>query len=78
MRQDLQEFDAEFVFCARCTTCKSLSGWGITARMRVSDLVVDDVPGRACTLTSSATGGQDRLRIQLEWGGLEGAVAPIR
>lgn len=56
----LQEFDAEFVFCA-LHHLQVLSGWGITARMRVSDAVVYDVPGVRYVEVSS-TGGRAPLR----------------
>lgn len=63
----LQEFDAEFVFCA-IHHLQDLSGWGISARMRLSDPVVDDLPG-ARYVQVSATGGQDRLRYA--WTGVQ-------
>ena len=63
----LQEFDAEFVFCA-LHHLQDLSGWGITARMRVSDLVVDEVPAVRYA-DVSATGGQDRL--EYSWSGVD-------
>ena len=56
----LQEFDGEFVFCA-LHHLQELSGWGIKARIRVSDALVGDVPGLR-EIDVVATGGQDRLR----------------
>jgi len=67
----LQEFDAEFVFCA-IHHLQDLSGWGITARIRVSDRVVDDLPGERYVQVS-ATGGQDRLQYRWEGADWRGA-----
>ncbi len=68
----LQEFDAEFVYCA-LHHLQDLSGWGIVARMRVSDAVVDDTvvdgtPG-ARQVQVAATGGQGPLRY--DWSGVD-------
>lgn len=63
----LQEFDGEFVFCA-LHHLQELSGWGIKARMRLSDPLVGDVPGMR-EIDVLATGGQDRLRYA--WAGVD-------
>jgi lipoprotein-releasing system permease protein len=63
----LQEFDAEFVFCG-LHHLQALSGWGIAARMLVSDRMVDDGPAVRCAEVT-ATGGSDRLRY--EWTGVD-------
>lgn len=63
----LQEFDREFVFCA-LHHLQDLSGWGITARMRISDPVVDDLPGVRYA-TVNATGGQEALHYA--WTGVD-------
>ena len=63
----LQEFDAEFVFCGM-HHLQDLSGWGITARMRISDRMVDDLPGLRYAEVA-ATGGMDRLRYA--WSGVD-------
>ncbi len=60
----LQEFDSEYVFCGM-HHLQQLSGWGITARLRVSDRVVDDVPG-VRYVQATATGGRSRLGYQWE------------
>ena len=60
----LQEFDAEYVFCGM-HHLQQLSGWGITARLRVSDRVVEDLPG-VRYVQASASGGRSRLEYQWE------------
>ena len=63
----LQEFDGEFVFCA-LHHLQELSGWGIKARIRVSDALVGDLAGMR-EVDVTATGGQDRLRYA--WTGVD-------
>lgn len=63
----LQEFDAEFVFCGM-HHLQAMSGWGITARIRASDPVVDDLPGVRFA-EASATGGVGTLRYT--WSGVD-------
>ena len=70
----LQEFDGEFVFCA-FHHLQELSGWGIKARIRVSDALVGDLPGMR-EVDVAATGGQDRLRYALDGRRIGGAGAP--
>ena len=57
----LQEFDGEFVFCA-LHHLQELSGWGIKARIRVSDAVVDDtvVDGTGCAPSPCRSDGRPR------------------
>ena len=52
----LQEFDAEYVFCG-LHHLQQLSGWGLSARLEVSDLVVDDGPPRR-DVQARVNGGQ--------------------
>lgn len=60
----LQEFDAEYVFCG-IHHIQQLSGWGIQARLKVSDPVVEDLPG-VRYVQALAAGGQDRLTYAWE------------
>jgi len=63
----LQEFDGEFVFCA-LHHLQELSGWGIKARIRVSDPLVGDLPGMR-EVDVAATGGEGQLRYT--WTGMD-------
>ncbi|MCH1576629.1 MAG: ABC transporter permease [Flavobacteriales bacterium] len=63
----LQEFDGEFVFCA-LHHLQELSGWGIKARIRVSDPIVGDLPGMR-EVDVAATGGEGQLRYA--WTGVD-------
>jgi len=63
----LQEFDAEYVFCGM-HHLQQLSGWGIQARLRVSDPVVEELPG-VRYVQASATGGRNRLVYS--WDGVD-------
>lgn len=63
----LQEFDAEYVFCGM-HHLQQLSGWGIAARLQVSDPVVDDLPG-VRYVKAMASGGQARLDYR--WTGVD-------
>ena len=70
----LQEFDGEFVFCA-LHHLQELSGWGIKARMRLSDPLVGDVPGmRGDRCFGNGWSGSVALRMGRC--GLEGQRAP--
>ena len=63
----LQEFDAEYVFSGM-HHLQQLSGWGIAARLQVSDPVVDEQSG-VRYVQAAANGGRNRLQFQ--WKGVE-------
>ena len=67
----LQEFDAEYVFSGM-HHLQQLSGWGIAARLQVSDPVVDEQPG-VRYVQAAANGGRNRLQYLwkgVDWRGL--------